>query len=202
MQRLLIGRASTIAKRCDYLLLSHRNLIIPSQARFNPSVDDFVEKQLQKEPSKIPIRLQGAVAAIKKKFRQEKDFLDPELKTLLDKAASQLYYDCADKYPYLVLCKSFGLEDYMSTWFKLTLIHVWMLLLRIHVSLDAAAYNRIKEGILSTLWLDVDKRLEILGTQLNQKLNTTSDMRTMNGLYVQSLLEYDEVCFYSFLNNL
>lgn len=38
-----------------------------------------------------------------------------------------------------------------------------MLLLRIHVTLDAAAYNRIRDGILNTLWLDVDKRLELLG---------------------------------------
>uniref|UniRef100_A0A914PG42 Ubiquinol-cytochrome c chaperone domain-containing protein n=1 Tax=Panagrolaimus davidi TaxID=227884 RepID=A0A914PG42_9BILA len=162
MQRLIAGRTLTIAKSCDRLLLSQRHLMVPSKICFNKSVDEYVESQLQKEPSKMPLRLQTAYAAIRKKFKREPDSIDPELRNAY-KAAGQLYYDCANNYPYLVLCKNFGLEDYMSTWFKLTLIHVWMLLLRIHVSLDAEAYNRIRDGILSTLWLDVDKRLELLG---------------------------------------
>lgn len=40
-----------------------------------------------------------------------------------------------------------------------------MLLLRLHTSLEADAYLRLKRGILSTLWLDVDKRLEIIGVR-------------------------------------
>lgn len=36
-------------------------------------------------------------------------------------------------------------------------------MLRLHTSLEADAYLRLKRGILSSLWLDVDKRLEIIG---------------------------------------
>ena len=65
--------------------------------------------------------------------------------------------------------------------------------MRMHVVLDAASYERVKTGLLTTLWLDVDKRLEIVGEEINQKLTTKKDMQKMNGIYVQTLLEYDEV---------
>lgn len=90
------------------------------------------------------------------------------------------------------------------------IINFRVVLLRLHVALDAPAYERIKSGLLTTLWMDVDKRLEVVGVSLNsyivmenvnsfqeeinQKLNTSKDVRKMNGLYVQTLLEYDEVC--------
>lgn len=35
--------------------------------------------------------------------------------------------------------------------------------MRIHISLDADAYLRLKRGMLSSMWMDVDKRLEIVG---------------------------------------
>uniref|UniRef100_A0A7E4V991 Ubiq_cyt_C_chap domain-containing protein n=1 Tax=Panagrellus redivivus TaxID=6233 RepID=A0A7E4V991_PANRE len=188
MQRRLITRTLNAAS-----LYSHqRQISVPTRPLYAESIDDFVQKQLQKEPSKLPLRMQGVIEMARRKLSRKKDFIDPEFKALLDKAASQLYYDCANKYPYLELCKAFDLPDYMSTWFKLTLMHVWMVLIRMHVSLDAGAYDRVKRGLLSTMWLDVDKRLEIVGEEINQKLNTAADMRKMNGLYLQTLLEYDE----------
>jgi hypothetical protein len=54
----------------------------------------------------------------------------------------------------------------MSSWYKLTLLHVWMCLLRLHVVLDAGAYQRFRGSILSALWFDVDKRLEVVGVGL------------------------------------
>ncbi|VDK43534.1 unnamed protein product [Cylicostephanus goldi] len=65
-----------------------------------------------------------------------KNVLDPMLKSLLDSASAQLYYNCANNYDYEKLCegiyivfgttsKTFGLPDYMSTWYKLTLMHCW-----------------------------------------------------------------------------
>ena len=73
---------------------------------------------------------------------------------------------------------AFGLPDYMSSWYKLTLMHIWypeiqsfsthfrMVLMRLHISLDADAYLRLKRGLLSTMWMDVDKRLQIVGVRL------------------------------------
>ncbi|KAI6243834.1 Ubiquinol-cytochrome C chaperone domain containing protein [Aphelenchoides fujianensis] len=118
--------------------------------------------------------------------------LDKEMIGLLDKSASQLYYDCANNYPYLVLIKAFELPDYMSSWYKLTLLHAWLCLLRLQSSLDAPTYKRVQQGLLSSLWFDVDKRLDLMGEELNVKLNTKADMRKMHGLYLQTIFEYDE----------
>uniref|UniRef100_A0A158P6H9 Ubiq_cyt_C_chap domain-containing protein n=1 Tax=Angiostrongylus cantonensis TaxID=6313 RepID=A0A158P6H9_ANGCA len=111
---------------------------------------------------------------------------------LLDSASAQLYYDCANKYDYEKLCEAFGLPDYMSSWYKLTLLHCWMLLMRMHIALDGRAYLRLKRSMLSTLWFDVDSRLKIVGTELKQTLNTKSDILNMHGLHLQTFLEYDE----------
>ncbi|KAI6175153.1 Ubiquinol-cytochrome C chaperone domain containing protein [Aphelenchoides fujianensis] len=133
--------------------------------------------------------------------------LDKEMIGLLDKSASQLYYDCANNYPYLVLIKAFELPDYMrvvfrwflpyfcscrSSWYKLTLLHTWLCLLRLQSSLDAPTYKRVQQGLLSSLWFDVDKRLDLIGEELNVKMNTKTDMRKMHGLYIQTIFEYDE----------
>ncbi|KAI6175178.1 Ubiquinol-cytochrome-c reductase complex assembly factor 1 [Aphelenchoides fujianensis] len=120
--------------------------------------------------------------------------LDKEMIGLLDKSASQLYYDCANNYPYLVLIKAFELPDYMrvvlrSSWYKLTLLHTWLCLLRLQSSLDAPTYKRVQQGLLSSLWFDVDKRLDLIGEELNVKMNTKADMRKMHGLYLQTIFD-------------
>ncbi|KAE9555921.1 hypothetical protein FO519_000901 [Halicephalobus sp. NKZ332] len=193
MNRYILSRTLVAARSYNRIPVQSRHIgISPQFLKPKEAVDEFVEKELQKEPTRLPIKLHLAVESLRRRFRKQKDFLDPELKTLLDKASSQLYYDCANKYPYLALCEVFELPDYMSSWFKLTLMHVWMVLMRMHVALDAASYERVKTGLLTTLWLDVDKRLEIVGEEINQKLTTKKDMQKMNGIYVQTLLEYDE----------
>uniref|UniRef100_A0A914R480 Ubiquinol-cytochrome c chaperone domain-containing protein n=1 Tax=Parascaris equorum TaxID=6256 RepID=A0A914R480_PAREQ len=50
-----------------------------------------------------------------------------------------------------------------------------MVLMRLHVSLEAEAYLRLRNGLLATMWLDVDKRLEIIGEEIRQTLTTYSD---------------------------
>ncbi|VDK55837.1 unnamed protein product [Anisakis simplex] len=111
---------------------------------------------------------------------------------LLDRAAAQLYYDCANNYPYVKLCEAFGLPDYASTWFKLTIMHIWMVLMRLHVSLEVHSYIRLQRSLLAVMWMDVDKRLEVIGKEIKQSLTSYGDMKHMHGLHLQTLLEYDE----------
>ncbi|CAI4221545.1 unnamed protein product [Auanema sp. JU1783] len=153
------------------------------------TVDD-VTQSLLSSTSNVPKPLSRIAAALKMKFK--KDNIDPSLKILLDGASAKLYFDCANNYNYDKLCQTFGLPDYMSSWFKLTLLHTWMVLMRLHISLDAEAYLRIQRGILSSLWFDVDQRLEIVGKEINQVLSSKSDIQRMHGLHLQTFLEYDE----------
>ncbi|KAI6173788.1 Ubiquinol-cytochrome c reductase complex chaperone CBP3-like protein [Aphelenchoides besseyi] len=161
---------------------------IPNTAKEKQLYDDYVRSSIEKN-EKLP-----QFYWIRKFFRHNPDVedLQSDLISLLDKSSSQLYYDCANSYPYLTLIKAFGLPDYMSSWYKLTLLHAWLCLLRLQSSLDAAAYKRVLNGLLSSLWFDIDKRLELIGEELNTKFTAKSDLRKMHGLYVQTILEYDE----------
>ncbi|KAJ1348800.1 hypothetical protein KIN20_004194 [Parelaphostrongylus tenuis] len=154
------------------------------------SVDDITQKVVSAPPSRLPGFLLQAKTLLRNKLG--KDGVDPMLKTLLDSASTQLYYDCANKYDYEKLCEALGLPDYMSSWYKLTLLHCWMVLMRMHISLDGYAYLRLKRSMLSAMWFDVDSRLKIVGAELKQTLTTKSDILNMHGLHLQTFLEYDE----------
>lgn len=166
----------------------------PTNRRVVP-VDEVTQRLLAAPPSRLPKSLIRIRAALRNKF--QKDTVDPTLKSLLDSAAAQLYYNCANNYDYDKLCDAFGLPDYMSSWYKLTLMHCWMILMRMHSSLDAQAYLRLQRSMLSTLWFDIDARLKIVGEELKQSLSSQTDLKHMHGLHLQTFLEYDE----GFLSN-
>ncbi|KAK6060991.1 Ubiquinol-cytochrome C chaperone [Cooperia oncophora] len=169
---------------------------IASTSRDPPSpkkitlVDEYAQKLLSTPPSRLPKMFLRLKAAFKHKF--SKDELDPMLKNLLDTASAQLYYNCANNYDYEKLCEAFGLPDYMSSWYKLTLMHCWMVLLRVHTSLDAPAYLRLQHSMLATMWFDIDSRLKIVGEEIKQSLTSKSDLKSMHGLHLQTFFEYDE----------
>ncbi|KAI6191343.1 Ubiquinol-cytochrome C chaperone domain containing protein [Aphelenchoides bicaudatus] len=138
-------------------------------------------------------------------FKKSHRFLpmDKNLQKLLDTAGAQLYYDCANSYPYLALLKEFDLPDYMASWYKLTLIHIWFVLesfyksswlclMRLQLAFDAAAYQRIQHSILASLWFDVEARLKAISEELGEKFDSKNDLKKMHGVYFQSLFEYDE----------
>ncbi|VDM66410.1 unnamed protein product [Strongylus vulgaris] len=191
----------------------------PSSAHKVTSVDDLAQNLLSAPPSRLPkafVRLRAAW-----RNRMYRDSLDPTLKNVVASSSSSsaehfLLFSVA-RYCFcsalLQLCEqlrlrealrsccvemgkywkvTFGLPDYMSSWYKLTLMHCWMVLTRMHVSLDAQAYLRLQRSMLATLWLDVDTRLKIVSEELKQTLTSESDMKKMHGLHLQTFLEYDE----------
>ncbi|MFH4979976.1 hypothetical protein AB6A40_006685 [Gnathostoma spinigerum] len=157
------------------------------------SIEAFSRLKIQSSrQTYLPRIIQLMISQFKKKMRIGSNNIDPQLKVVLDHSSAQLYYNCANHYAYLKLCEAFGLPDYPSTWFKLTLMHVWMVLMRLHLALEAHSYLRLQRSLLSAMWLDVDKRLEILGNETSQRLTSAKDMKLMHALHVQTLLEYDE----------
>ncbi|ETN70722.1 Ubiquinol-cytochrome C chaperone [Necator americanus] len=140
------------------------------------SVDDLAQNLLSAPPSRLPKGILRLLASWK--ARKSRDTLDPGLKS---------EWNCET-----FAISAFGLPDYMSSWYKLTLMHCWMVLMRMHVSLDAQAYLRLQRSMLSTMWFDVDNRLKIVGQELGQTLTSESDLKSMHGLHLQTFLEYDE----------
>lgn len=152
-------------------------------------MDEFFEKEISKS-SNIPFPITRVIDKVKKFITPVK--LDPETRSLLDKSASQLYYNCANNFPFIVLKEKFGLPDTVASWYKLTLMHVWMILMRLHVSMDYYAYERFKTSLLTAMWHDIDARLAVVSKEINEILTTKKDMKKMHGLYIQTLFEYDE----------
>jgi len=118
--------------------------------------------------------------------------LQSEHKRMLDAAALRLYRNCSNDYQYLKLIDKFGMHDNIYTWWKLTLLHVWMLSVRLHTSLDMHAYHRLKQTILRELWDDWDKRLKVVKEEIDLKVLAREWAKRLHGLYIQTLLELDE----------
>lgn len=160
------------------------------EAAKKQTVEDMTQEMLQMPASRVPPTIQRLASSLKMKFKS--DGLDQSVKSILDRASAQLYYNCADNYDFQKLCDAFGLGDYMSSWYKLTLMHTWMVLMRLHSEFDGNAYMRLQRGLLSTMWLDIDHRLGIVSKELNQTMTGQNDMKHMHGLHLQTFFEYDE----------
>jgi cytochrome b pre-mRNA-processing protein 3 len=141
---------------------------------------------------KLPLPIFRLWAEMEKRFRPAGKNIAPEAKVLLDNAATQLYFCCANNYSFLTLCNEFGLPDHMSSWFRLTLVHTWMCLVRLQSTLEVNSYTRIRQVLLETLWFDVDQRLKLLSDEFNERLNTKKNIMPLHAVYAQTLSEYDE----------
>ncbi|PAV72791.1 hypothetical protein WR25_15297 [Diploscapter pachys] len=154
------------------------------------SIDDKVQEMVSKPLSNTPTLFLKLRSFYKLKFGRTQ--IDPAIKSLLDGAAAQLYYNCANDFDYEGLRELFGLPDYLSTWYKLTLLHVWMVLFRMHAHMDVGAYERFQRSILTSMWYDVDERLKVVSKELKTSLTAPSDMKKMHNLHLQTFFEYDE----------
>jgi len=113
---------------------------------------------------------------------------------IVDEAAVRAYYQCADGPDYVALCKGLHLNDVMFTWYKLTLLHLWMVCIRAHRSLNQDSYLRFRDGILIAMWDDVEGRFGTLAEEWKIKMGMKKkeNLRIMHGLMIQALVEYDE----------
>ncbi|CAI5445435.1 unnamed protein product [Caenorhabditis angaria] len=177
----------TICRRVSSSFAVFSNEEIRSPKR---TIEDLTQEMLQAPVSRVPPTVQRIMSSLKLKFKP--DGLDGSVKSILDRASAQLYYNCADNFDFPKLCDAFGLGDFMSSWYKLTLMHTWMVLLRLHGEFDGKAYMRLQRGLLSTMWLDIDHRLSIVSKELGQVLTSENDMKHMHGLHLQTFFEYDE----------
>ncbi|KAI1724335.1 ubiquinol-cytochrome C chaperone domain-containing protein [Ditylenchus destructor] len=118
--------------------------------------------------------------------------LDKKTTELFDKSASQLYIDCANRIAYVELTEQFGMPDHIMSWFKLTVFHMWMVLLRLHTSMDAQCFIRFKHTIIAALWSDFDSRVITLFRSNTMRKPTYKETSVIHGSFLVSLIDYDE----------
>uniref|UniRef100_A0A914CDX9 Ubiquinol-cytochrome c chaperone domain-containing protein n=1 Tax=Acrobeloides nanus TaxID=290746 RepID=A0A914CDX9_9BILA len=154
------------------------------------SLEEYVKSTIQ---SAIPKWLQRILLKVFKKVHlKDTKPLTSEDADILDRAGLKLQYDCANNFPYLELIKAFGMPDHISSWYKLTLLHTWLVLLRLQVSLEAAAYFRLRHTLFRAMWNDIEKRVDQIKHELEIKGGVKKDLRKMSMLYYQAVYELDE----------
>ncbi|VDK83564.1 unnamed protein product [Onchocerca ochengi] len=139
--------------------------------------EKFLKKFSKKWNLKLELRKARSVRP------QDQVAYTKEMLANLNHSAAHLYFDCANRFPYLKLCTGKSLEG---------LIIYRMLLVRLQSVLEAAAFIRIRNSIIEIMFDDIDKRLRVVSEELHEMLYHKSDKRRMAGLYLQTFFEYDE----------
>uniref|UniRef100_A0A914HT34 Ubiquinol-cytochrome c chaperone domain-containing protein n=1 Tax=Globodera rostochiensis TaxID=31243 RepID=A0A914HT34_GLORO len=121
--------------------------------------------------------------------------MDDELRILLLKSATQMYNDCANKFPFLALLNEFGLPDHYSSWYRLTLLHTWMALCRVQQSLEAMSYIYFMHQVLTVFNADWYSRMDKAKTDLGLVLNKHKEGMVLHAIYMSTLHDYDEGFF-------
>lgn len=88
-------------------------------------------------------------------------------------ASHMLYESVADKINYLAFFNDFNMPNTFNSWFLVTELHVWMLLLRSMAEGSESGEDGrfLRNCIVETLWGDVNTRAKKLGVSNNTLLN-------------------------------
>ncbi|VDM13489.1 unnamed protein product [Wuchereria bancrofti] len=155
--------------------------------------ENFFKKVSEKWDLKLELRKARLIRP------QDQVTYTKEMLANLDRSAAQLYFDCANRFPYLKLCTGNALltrlfidmvQAHSDAY--LVLIVYRMLLVRLQSVLEAAAFIRLRNSVIEIMFGDVDKRLRVVSEELHEMLYHKSDKCRMAGLYLQTFLEYDE----------
>ncbi|KRZ91655.1 Ubiquinol-cytochrome c reductase complex chaperone CBP3 -like protein [Trichinella sp. T8] len=115
---------------------------------------------------------------------------DKSKEFLLD-ASAKLYVQCSNEVDYLKFIKTYQLPDTFMSWFKINILHIWLLLLRL--SNEPTILEIVKKEIIGCLWDDVKLRIKVLSkVDPACSLKTRETLSLCYGLLITSFLEYDE----------
>lgn len=99
----------------------------------------------------------------------------------------ELYESLIKDIDYLQFFKDFEMEDTFHSWFLIVELHVWMLSVRV---MRDEEYGRVvRDGLISTMWSDVDERSQHM-TIL--KSTQTAQVRELSEEFRAAFLNYDE----------
>ncbi|CAK5070716.1 unnamed protein product [Meloidogyne enterolobii] len=122
------------------------------------------------------------------------NYFEEKYRMSLIKSSAKLYYDCSNNFNFITLHKEFGLEDDFGTWYRLTLLHIWMILTRLQQTMEAYSYCYVKKMITQNFHHDKTNRYNtVYKDQPSLKLKRRSNFRQLYyDVYMNSLFEYDD----------
>lgn len=103
-----------------------------------------------------------------------------------------LYESVADKVNYYQFFEQFNLPNTFNSWFLVTELHVWMLLLR---AMDEGSENGedgrfMRNCIVEAMWSDVNTRAKKLGA--DNPSGTRAQIQLLSQQFQAALITYDE----------
>ncbi|KFD53069.1 hypothetical protein M513_05983 [Trichuris suis] len=106
-------------------------------------------------------------------------------------AAAMLYLQCANGVDYLNFIEKYHMPDTFMSWFKITVLHIWMVLLRLTGTATVQAV--VKQEMVYCLWDDVDGRLaQLKRISPSVSVKRRETLGECYGLLLISFCEYDE----------
>lgn len=100
----------------------------------------------------------------------------------------QLYDNIPDTLDYSIFFKDLGMSDTFYSWFKVTELHVWMLMVRFMAEGDKGKV--IIENMVESMWHDVFVRATKLGP-IKSNIKRTQIME-MSDQFNAAIIDYDE----------
>lgn len=116
----------------------------------------------------------------------------PNTKTRLRVGSHMLYENVADKINYLSFFKAFDMPNTFNSWFLVTELHVWMLLVRAMAEGSESGENGrfIRNCIVEVMWGDVNTRAKKLGA--HNPSQTRQQIEILSEQFQAALIAYDE----------
>ncbi|XP_022919312.1 ubiquinol-cytochrome-c reductase complex assembly factor 1 [Onthophagus taurus] len=99
-----------------------------------------------------------------------------------------LYESIADKIVYVDFFEEFNLPDTFYSWFVITELHVWMLMVRCMAEGDNGRF--VRNHIVEAMWADVGQRVKKIGA-VNPSA-TRAQVKELSEQFQAALIAYDE----------
>ncbi|XP_076234539.1 ubiquinol-cytochrome c reductase complex assembly factor 1 [Calliopsis andreniformis] len=99
-----------------------------------------------------------------------------------------LYEDIIDRVNYSVFFKDFKMPDTFYSWFLVTELHVWMLMVRLMA--EGEPGKTARNNLVEALWNDVDARVNKLGP-IHPRIKK-KQLMDLSGQFNAALIDYDE----------
>ncbi|KAH8371491.1 hypothetical protein KR093_007705 [Drosophila rubida] len=116
----------------------------------------------------------------------------PNTKARLKVASHLLYESVADKINYVAFFRDFHLSNTFNSWFLVTELHVWLLLMRSMAEGSETGEDGrfLRNCIVEAMWGDVNTRAKKLGA--NNPSRTRQQIETLSEQFQAALIAYDE----------
>ncbi|KAH8314659.1 hypothetical protein KR074_006849 [Drosophila pseudoananassae] len=116
----------------------------------------------------------------------------PNTKARLKVTSHMLYESVADKINYVAFFNDFKLPNTFNSWFLVTELHVWLLLMRAMAEGSETGEDGrfLRNCIVEAMWGDVNTRAKKLGA--NNPSRTRQQIETLSEQFQAALIAYDE----------